>query len=111
MTKSGSLYDAQYSETFSDKKNNPKFRSLVKRIEEKCSLIREAPYTACRSERLRWNLRGKRSGQLDDRFRLIYIVCEECINQDDKLWNDSDCPDCEGIALKRVRFIDITDYH
>jgi Txe/YoeB family toxin of Txe-Axe toxin-antitoxin module len=107
----GSLYEAQYSDTFFRKKNGLQFRHIVKKIEEKCNMIREAPYTACRSERLRGDLRGKRSGQIDRRLRLIYMVCEECINRNDYRHNHKDCPDCTKIPLKRIRFIDITDYH
>lgn len=109
MKTSGTPYDAQYSETFNAKKNDPKFQGQDERIKDKCNLIRSAPYTACRSERLKWKWSGKRSGHLDKRFRIIYMICEECIRLGDKKRNN--CADCEGIALRRVRFIDITDYH
>ena len=110
MTRFGWVYEAEYSETFNEKKEGA-FRLMAERIEEKCNLIRQAPYAACRSERLKGNLRGKRSGQLDRRYRLVYMVCEECVKQCDRERNLEHCPDCEGEPLRRIRFINITDYH
>lgn len=105
------MYEALYSRTFYEKKGSPRFRLIIEKIEEKCDLIRQAPYTACHSERLKGNYRGKRSAQLDKRLRIIYMVCEECMKQGDHQWNHKDCSDCVGTPVKCIRFIDITDYH
>ena len=111
MKRPGRLYDSDYSETFLEKKNSPSFKNLITTIENKCNLILQAPYSACKSERLKWNYRGKRSGRINDQYRVEYMICEECIKQNDYDYNHTDCPDCQRVALKRVRFIDITDYH
>jgi Txe/YoeB family toxin of Txe-Axe toxin-antitoxin module len=105
----GLLYDDDYSEIFLLKKKSPQFSSLAKTIQKKCDLIRQAPYGACKSERLRYNLTGKRSGRINDQYRLIYMVCEECIKTGDQINNS--CKGCQNKPLKIVRFIDITDYH
>ena len=105
------MYEDEYSATFKEKVASARFRLIARRIQQKCNLIRQAPYQACRSERLKGNYRGKRSGQLNERFRIIYMVCEECIKQGDQEWNLEDCADCEGNPVKRIKFIDITDYH
>lgn len=40
------------------------------------------------------DLRGKRSARVTRNFRIIYTVCEECINRGFKKKGYNDCPDC-----------------
>lgn len=105
------MYEAEYSEPFKEKIAGPRFRYIAKRIKSKCELIRQMPYGACHSERLKGNYVGKRSGQLDERLRVIYIVCEECMKHGDQQWNLDNCAKCLGLPKKLIKFIDIVDYH
>jgi len=51
------------------------------------------------------DLRGKRSRHVSGNFVIVYVVCEECIQNGfrDKGWND--CAFCSGAPLKRVIFL------
>ena len=80
-------------------------------IERKLVQIRTAPRAACKSERLKWRLSGKRSARLDQRYRIIYTICEECHQQGNQGRNLMDCPSCENVPSNTVNFIDIIDYH
>ena len=113
------MYDADYSELFIDKINSPEFANFVDTgkdidiIRDKCNLIREQPFTACKSERLKYKYSGKRSGRLSDKppFRIIYMFCAECVKAGDLDRNKKDCPGCDGKSRNLVRFIDIINYH
>ena len=105
------MYDARYSATFLEKKASKRFRGLQDDIQEKCNLILQAPYGACKSERLKYEYRGKRSGRLGASLRIIYTICEECYKAGDQEQNLMDCPDCPEVLLKTVNFLDIIDYH
>jgi len=111
MKRSGEVYEARYSTTFLEKKASKKFRGLQDMIRKKCNLILQAPYSACKSERLKYEFRGKRSGRLTDNHRIIYTICEECYKAGDQEQNLMACPNCPEVPLKTVNFLDIIDYH
>lgn len=111
MKRSGELYEARYSATFLEKKASKAFRGLQDAIRKKCNLILQAPYGACKSERLKYEYQGKRSGRLKGTYRIIYTICEECYKAGDQEQNLMDCPNCPEVPLKTVNFLDIIDYH
>lgn len=111
MERYGEVYEARYSATFLEKKASKKYRGLRDTIEKKCNLILQAPRGACKSERLKYEYRGKRSGRVDDTSRIIYTICEECYEAGDQEQNLMDCPNCPKVPLKTVNFLDIIDYH
>ena len=104
------MYDVRFSATFMNKLT-AQTESQRRTIEGKIKLVRSAPLTACKSERLRWDLSGKRSARVDQRWRLIYAICEECHQRGDQGRNLMDCPECEQVPSKTVNFLDILDYH
>jgi len=106
------MYHDRYSEAFNEQKNSPQFQNLAKAIERKCNLICQAPYTACKSEKLKYEWAQKRSGRLTDRFRIIYKVCKECRAAGNEQSNHMvACLSCEDIQDNTVNFLVITDYH
>jgi len=106
------MYHDRYSETFKAKKNDPQFRSLARQAKNKCNLILQAPYGACKSEPLKYEWARKRSGRLTDQLRIIYKICEECQKRGEQESNHMiSCLSCEGVPVKTVNFLDITEYH
>lgn len=80
-------------------------------IRQKCVLILADPHRACRSERLRHELSGKRSAHVDQAVRLIYTICEECRNLGDEERNQLQCCLAESCDLTRVTFLTITRHY
>ena len=112
MNRSGAMYHDRYSQAFNELKNSPQFHNLAGTIKNKCSLIRQAPYTACKSEPLKYKWARKRSGRINDRWRVIYKVCKECRRRGQQESNHMvKCLPCEGVPDDTVNFLDITDYH
>jgi Txe/YoeB family toxin of Txe-Axe toxin-antitoxin module len=116
VTKSGSasnppLYRGVYAQEFSDQLVSRDFRSKASQIQQKCKQILQAPYTACRSERLKHESRGQRSAQIDRLLRVIYTICEECRTQGDMEFNQLDCCAEEDADLTRVTFLTITKHY
>lgn len=106
------MYHDRYSEIFNEQKESPRFRLLRKTIKNKCNLIRQAPLTACKSEKLKYAWANKRSGRLNDQFRIIYKVCKECRQRGEQESNHMvECLSCDDIPDETVNFIVITDYH
>ena len=106
------MYVDRYSEAFNEQKNHPQFQDLTTTIENKCNLIRQAPYTACKSEKLKWDWANKRSGRLNDQFRIIYKVCKGCRKRGEQESNHMvECLSCDDIPDETVNFLGITDYH
>ena len=104
-------YSAAYTHEFAEQLASREFRSLAALVKEKCDLIVAEPYTACRSERLRFDFSGKRSGQVGRGVRLIYTICEECRDQGDQQRNDLECCAAEECDLTRVTFLTITRHY
>jgi len=80
-------------------------------IREKCTLILAHPYEACRSERLKHEWSGKRSGHVDRAVPLIYTICEECRKLGDQELNNLDCCLAESPELTRLTFLTITRHY
>lgn len=101
----------EYSEQFKEKLDSKEFRSLRGRIYAKCALLRQSPYGAAHSERLRYDLSGKRSARVDKRVRLIFTVCEECIRE--HLWpNRNNCCDDPSVRNPNtIVFLDIWSHY
>ena len=104
-------YSAAYTAEFAGQLESREFRSIAAVIREKCALILGDPYGACRSERLRHELSGKRSAQVDRGVRLIYTICEECRRLGDEERNQLDCCLAETCDLTRVTFLTITRHY
>lgn len=105
------MYDERRSTTF-DKRLKSQIPPRRQLIEKKINMIRQLPYSACRSEPLKWRYRGKRSAEIDrSPDRIIYTICKECYRQGHRESNIMDCPPCEFIPLETVNFLDILDYH
>lgn len=112
MDRSGTMYHERYSESFNKKKTSPELRNLAQTIKEKCKLICEVPYGACKSEMLKYSWARKRSGRINDRWRIIYKVCKECRRRGQQEPNHMvECLSCEEVSDDTVNFLDITDYH
>lgn len=106
------MYQARYSQTFNNRKKEPRFANLLKNIKQKTELVMQAPYGAAKSERLKYGWAKKRSARIDDRYRLIYKVCEECQRRGENEPNHMiNCLPCEGVVEKTVNFLDITDHY
>lgn len=106
------MYEARYSQTFNDKLEEPHLANLLEDIKRKAELVMQAPYGAAKSERLRHDWAGKRSARIDDRYRLIYKVCEECQRRGEGEPNHMiDCLSCESVPVTTVNFLDITDHY
>lgn len=105
------MYEGRYTETFVNRLTDGDFRQQRDKIRSKCEMILKQPYGACKSEPLKYAYRGKRSGRVDQRYRIIYTICEECFKQGLQEVNLADCPGCEDIPMKTVTFLDITDHY
>lgn len=85
---------------------------MLKDIKRKAELVMHAPYGAANSEKLKYNWARKRSARIDDRYRLIYKVCEECRKQaEDEPNHMTNCLPCEGVSPTTVNFLAITDHY
>src|SRR3990172_13419749 len=104
-------YSPAYTAEFAGQLESREFRSIAAVIREKCALILGDPYGACRSERLKHELSGKRSAQVDRSVRLIYTICEECRQLGDQERNKLDCCPAETADLARVTFLTITRHY
>ena len=106
------MYHDRYSQMFNAKKNSLELSQLADDIERKCNQIRQAPYGACKSEKLKYDWTRKRSGRLSEGLRIIYKVCQECRKRGEEEQNHMvNCLPCEGVPDKTVNFLDITNYH
>ena len=106
------MYHDRYSESFGEQKKSPRFRNLAKAMESKCKLILQAPYSACKSEPLKYEWARKRSGHLTEQLRIIYKICEECRKRGEEEPNHMvACLPCEGVPDDTVNFLTIVDYH
>ena len=106
------MYQVRYSQTFNDRLQEPRFVNLLKDIKRKAELVMQAPYGAAKSERLKYDWAGKRSARIDDRYRLVYKICEECQKRGETEPNHmTDCLPCEEVPVKTVNFLDITDHY
>jgi Txe/YoeB family toxin of Txe-Axe toxin-antitoxin module len=105
------MYDERRSLRF-DEKLNAQTKDRRQLIEDKMKMVRELPYSACKSEPLKWRYRGKRSARIDKApDRIIYTVCQECHQQGHQKSNLMDCPGCEDVPMETVNFLDIDNYH
>jgi mRNA-degrading endonuclease YafQ of YafQ-DinJ toxin-antitoxin module len=59
-------------------KQAKKYRHLKKLLANKINLLKENPYTNCKSELLVGELKGLRSARITKSFRVIFSICEEC---------------------------------
>lgn len=106
------MYQARYSQTFSDHLRDPRFSGMLQDIKRKTEMIMQQPYTAAKSEKLKYNWARKRSARVDDRFRLIYKICEECEKRSEGEPNHmTNCLSCDEIPATTVNFLDITDHY
>ena len=81
-----SNYEAVYEEIF--RRNLRRYASLRQRIKNRIDRILVDPYanTEALSDRSsKLNLVGCRSARIDRNFRVIFVICEECLQ----------IPDCE----------------
>lgn len=99
------MYKPLYTQTF--KECVDKYKDKKKRVERLVSKILEDPthksHLLIKKKGI--DLRGKRRRHLDSNFVVIYVVCDECIENEfrDKGYND--CAVCTGKPLKRVIFL------
>ena len=110
--KYGGMYQARYSLTFDARLTEQRFANLLKTIKNKTEMVMQAPYGAAKSEKLKYDWTRKRSAHVDDQYRLIYKVCEECRKRSEIEPNHmTNCLPCEGVPAQTVNFLDIVDYH
>jgi mRNA-degrading endonuclease YafQ of YafQ-DinJ toxin-antitoxin module len=73
---------------------------LVKKI----NLLKQNPYTNCKSELLVGELKGLRSARITKSFRVIFSVCEECRSKNLQKLVGCSPSICEKMALKTIIF-------
>lgn len=102
---------AEYSPQFEEDLNDPRFSDSRPAVIAKCKLLLNNPYTAAKAERLKGDLRGKRSARVNRQVRIIYTICEEC--QRENLWPTYNrcCQDPSVRAPKTVNFLALSRYH
>ena len=105
------MYTGRYTETFTKRLSEKPYSQQPKKIREKCEMILQHPYSACKSEPLKGTYSGKRSARLDNRYRIVYTICEECYTQGRQNANAHDCCDCNDVPIETVTFLDITDHY
>jgi Txe/YoeB family toxin of Txe-Axe toxin-antitoxin module len=106
------MYQARYSQTFTERLSEQPFVGLLKTIKRKAEMVMEAPYGAAKSEKLRYDWSRKRSAHVDQQYRLIYKVCEECQKRSEGEPNHmTNCLQCKTVPTQTVNFLDIVDYH
>ena len=106
------MYQARYSQTFSARLQEPKFTNLLENINHKAEMVMQLPYTAAKSEKLKYDWTRKRSAHVDERYRLIYKICEECRKRNEGEPNHmTNCLPCAGVPDTTVNFLDITDHY
>jgi len=105
------VYAGRYTETFRNRLGEKPYLQQTSKIRSKCEMILEQPYKACKSEPLKHMFAGKRSARLDECYRIIYTVCEECRKQGHQETNLADCPNCIDVPIQTVTFLDITDHY
>jgi Txe/YoeB family toxin of Txe-Axe toxin-antitoxin module len=93
-------YKAEFTEVFNDNLN--KFSGLKKQIQKKVNRILINPYY---SEFLSENLIGCRSIRVTRNFRILFVICEECI----KIKKCKYCF-CEGLPNKTVIFLTVNTH-
>lgn len=76
-----------------------------------CDEIIAAPYTARGSHLLRHHWAGFRSANFDGRFRIIYRVCDECVNCNHRALSPLPCCSDEARDPHVITFVDFGDYH
>jgi len=99
-------YEARYTRHF--EKCLQKHRDKKKRVKTLVERMLQHPYNQSHllNKKRGIDLRGKRSRHLGSgNFCILYMICEECINNGfrDKGYND--CPHCTGQPLKMVIFL------
>jgi len=86
-------YRLEYVDDF--EKDLKRYAGLRKQITRKVNAILENPFhnTELLMKR-KIDLRGKRSARVTRNFRIIFAVCEECLNRNFKEKGYNDCPEC-----------------
>ena len=106
------MYQARYSQTFSERLTERRFANLLETIKHKAEMVMKMPYGAAKSKKLKYNWTRKRSSHVDGQYRLIFKVCEECQKRSENEPNHMiNCLPCEGVPAQTVNFLDIADYH
>lgn len=117
MSLDTSAYQIRVSESLRRDIDRPRFwrhkhPRLRLRYDRVLEMLKQEPYTAARSERLRHDYSGLRSAVLIDQWRLIFKVCEECRHQRLQKRNPLDC--CQNeIALpdRTINIIYISNHY
>jgi len=95
-------YRPLYTSRF--KKNYETFQNMQPRIDRIVAQVIEDPYirTEQLTEKGKLNLRGCRSARVGRNFRIIFVICEECMKEPDCEY----CP-CESLPPHTVVFLTV----
>jgi plasmid maintenance system killer protein len=90
------MYRAEFAAEFlADKR---RYAGIAKLIQGEVDRVLADPYNSELLTKKRSDLRGHRSVRVTRNFRIVFIVCEECIQRDFRGKGYPDCaPDCSKI--------------
>ena len=80
-------------------------------LEEARDEILADPYHARGSHVLSHEWAGFRAAEFDGRHRIIYRICEECVQKHQEALNPLDCCAVPDRPKNIVTFVDFGDYH
>jgi mRNA-degrading endonuclease YafQ of YafQ-DinJ toxin-antitoxin module len=80
-------------------------------LEEARDELQRDPYHARGSHTLSHDWAGYRAAEFDGKDRIIYRICEECLQKRQEELQPLDCCSNPDRPLKIVTFVDFGDYH
>jgi mRNA-degrading endonuclease YafQ of YafQ-DinJ toxin-antitoxin module len=94
----------------------PQFEKATKKVdrralEQACAEILADPYHARGSHRLMYDWAGFRAAEFKGPYRIIFRICEECVQQRDHALHPLGCCEDDQRDVTRVTFLDFGDYH
>lgn len=83
------MYRGEFSLQFCE--NARRYAGIAKLVQSKVDRVLEDPYRSESLTKRRSDLRGYRSVRVTRNFRIVFIICEECIKRD---FRGRGYPDC-----------------
>ncbi len=83
------MYSGEFSEEFLA--NKRRYASIAKLIQHEVDRVLEDPYNSEPLTKKRSDLRGHRSVRVTRNFRIVFVICEECLQRD---FRGKGYPDC-----------------
>ena len=96
------MYRGEFSAEFLAGKR--RYAGIAKLIQGEVDRVLENPYNSELLTKKRSDLRGHRSVRVTRNFRIVFVVCEECIQRD---FRSKGYPDCASVCTKTLPSRDI----